>query len=511
MKTTRRKFLKAVGAGAAWIALTTTLGCEPPMRSRATGSPERPKRAQTGRPPPTQQEQTRSFRSRPDLSPPSIDVVTQAHDTAPGYIFVAAKNGPEEYSPAQDGPLILDNSGEPVWFRPLQNEDEDTMDFKVQDYRGEPVLTWWEGVHTGYGRGEYVIADSSYREISRVRAGNGYEGDHHEFLISPQQTALLDIYGKVYNVDLSPVGGPRNGAVLDGIVQEVDIETGEVLFEWHSVEHVGLDEAYAEPPMNSKWPFDYFHINSIDIDHDSNLLVSARRTSAIYKIDRITGEVIWRLGGKKSDFEMRPGTRTAYQHDARRQLDGTITIFDNGDSNVDDQSYGLVLKLDMEKMRAVRVRKYAHPDKVLSETQGNVQVLPDGNVFIGWGSEPVLSEFASDGELLFSANFPPEAESYRAFRFPWSGQPDDDPAVAAESGPDGEVTLYASWNGATEVATWQVLAGPNPEELEAVASVPRKGFETAITVDVSEAYVGVRAKNGSGRVLGSSKVVEPRD
>jgi hypothetical protein len=208
---------------------------------------------------------------------------------------------------------------------------------------------------------------------------------------------------------------------------------------------------------------------------------------------------------------MRPGTRTAYQHDARRQLDGTVTIFDNGNSNVDDQSYGLVLKLDMEKMRAVRVRKYAHPDKVLSETQGNVQVLPDGNVFIGWGSEPVLSEFASDGELLFSANFPPEAESYRAFRFPWSGQPDDDPAVAAESGPDGEVTLYASWNGATEVATWQVLAGPNPEELEAVASVPRKGFETAITVDVSEAYVGVRAKNGSGRVLGSSKVVEPRD
>ncbi|MDP8949461.1 MAG: arylsulfotransferase family protein, partial [Actinomycetota bacterium] len=165
----------------------------------------------------------------------------------------------------------------------------------------------------------------------------------------------------------------------------------------------------------------------------------------------------------------------------------------------------------MEKMRATRVREYAHPDKVLSETQGNVQLLPNGNVFIGWGSEPVLSEFASDGELLLSANFPPEAESYRAFRFPWSGQPDDRPALAAESEPEGKVTLYASWNGATEVATWEVLAGPNLDELEVVASVPRKGFESAITLETTEAYVGVRAKNSSGRVLGTSKAVAPSD
>ena len=144
-------------------------------------------------------------------------------------------------------------------------------------------------------------------------------------------------------------------------------------------------------------------------------------------------------GGKKSDFEMGPGALRAYQHDARRQRDGAITIFDNGVLKVDDQSYGLVLELDMKKLAATRVRKYAHPDEVLSVTQGSVQVLPNGNVFIGWGSEwgsePLFSEFSKDGELLFNANFPTETESYRAFRFPWSGQPDDDPAVAAESGP----------------------------------------------------------------------------
>jgi hypothetical protein len=516
LKTTRRKFLKAVGAGAAWLALSTTTlpGCEPARRTRKSGSPERPKRAQTGRPPPSHPEQTRSFRSRPDLSPPTIDVLIQPHNSnsAPGYIFVAPKNGPGEASPAQDGSLIVDNSGEPVWFRPLRREEEDVMDFKVQYYRGEPVLTWWEGVHTGYGQGEYVIADGSYREIRRVRAGNGYRGDHHEFLISPENTALLDIYGKVESVDLSSVGGPKEGRVLEGVVQEVDIQSGEVLFEWHSLEHVGLEEAYAEPPKDPRWSFDYFHINSIDVDHDSNLLVSARRTSAVYKIERKSGEVIWRLGGKKSDFEMGPGTSFAWQHDARRQSDGTITIFDNGGVKKDKQSYGLVLELDEEEMSATLVRKYPHPERRLAGTQGSVQVLPNGNVFIGWGSNPLFSEFSRGGELLFNASFPPEVESYRAFRFPWSSaHPSEEPAVVAETGPDDEVTVYTSWNGATEVASWQVLAGPDRRLMRSVGGggAPREGFETAITVHTAEPYVSVQAKDRSGRVLATSKAVKP--
>jgi Arylsulfotransferase (ASST) len=366
------------------------------------------------------------------------------------------------------------------------------------------VLTWWEGEHTGYGQGEYVLVDGSYREVARVRAGNGYEGDHHEFLISPQDTALFTIYGKVHGMDLSSAGGPEDGKVLDGIVQEVDIESGEVLFEWHSLEHVSLEESYDKP-------YDYFHINSIDVDHDDNLLLSARKTSTVYKIDRNTGKVIWRLGGKKSDFEMGPSARFAYQHDARRQADGTITIFDNGNINEVEQSRGIFLELDEKAMTAKLVREYTYPDKVRAATQGSMQVLPNGNVFVGWGSNPHFSEFGKDGDLLFNATFPAEGESYRAFRFPWSGQPDDDPALAAERKPYGEVTLYASWNGATEVATWEVLAGSNPEALEAVGVRPRKGFETEITVETTEAYVGVRAKNGSGMLLGTAEAVKPRD
>jgi hypothetical protein len=437
----------------------------------------------------------------------------RGRNTAPGYIFVAPKNGPEEASPAQDGAMILDDSGQPVWFRPLHREERDVMDFKVQRYRGEPVLTFWQGTHTGYGQGEYVILDSSYREVARVRAGNGYRGDHHEFLISPQDTALLDIYGTVRSVDLSSVGGPKNGKVLEGIVQEVDIETGEVLFEWHSLEHVGLDEAYAKPPENPKWPYDYFHINSIDVDHDNNLLISARRTSTVYKIDRESGEVIWRLGGKKSDFEMGAGTRTALQHDARRQSDGTITIFDNGDAKFDDQSYGIVLELDEDEMSATLLRKYPHPEGQIAGTQGSMQVLPNENVFIGWGSNPLFSEFSKSGDLLFNATFPPEVESYRAFRFPWSGKPSEEvPAVAAEPGPDDEVTLYASWNGATEVASWRVLAGSGPDQLRPVGSAtPREGFETAISVETSEPYVGVQARDRLGRALATSRSIKLRN
>jgi arylsulfotransferase ASST len=151
-----------------------------------------------------------------------------------------------------------------------------------------------------------------------------------------------------------------------------------------------------------------------------------------------------------------PGYTTTYQHDARRLADGTITIFDDGSLKFDEQSYGLVLELDEDEMTATLVREYAHPDKLLARTQANVQVLPNGNVFIGRGSEPLFSESSRDGNLLFSATFPPSFKrkdgSYRDFCFPWSGQPSDRPAAVAQCASKDEVRVYASWNGATEVA-----------------------------------------------------------
>jgi hypothetical protein len=508
-KYTRRTFIKAAGAGAAWIALSNALGCEPAGRTpkstrTATTSAVKQGRARVAIRRSAQPQGVWVFRSRPDLSPPVLKVITRAHDTAPGYIFVAPKGGS-----GQQGPLIVDNSGQPVWFHPVHSADDVAMGFKAQHFQGEPVLTWTQGeVVQGYGLSEGVILDGSYQEVSRLRADYGYIGDHHEFLITPHDTALITIYNLV-SMHLSSVGSPKDGVVVDGIVQAVDIGTGDVLFEWHSLDHAGLEESYRKASKYQKEAFDYFHINSIEVDHDSNLLVSARNTSTVYKIDSGTGQVIWRLGGKKSDFEMGPGTRFAYQHDARRQSDGTVTIFDNGRPNKDEQSRGLVLDLDEDELSATLVREYAHPHGQIADTQGNMQTLPKGNVFVGWGSEPLVSEFSSNGELLFSARFPPEVESYRAFRCPWKGQPSDDPAMVAERGPGEEVTLYASWNGATEVATWEVLAGLGPERLRSVGSVPRDGFETAIMVHTTERYVGVQAKDSSGRVIGTSKATRP--
>jgi len=508
-KLTRQKFLKTLGAGAAWLALTNALGCEPARRTQETAPPtttsavhSEPVRVVGSRYP--QPQGVWTFRSRPDLRPPVVKVTRHAHDTATGYIFVAPKEGT-----GQHGPMVLDNSGEVVWFLPVQSEDDYAMDFKVQYYQGEPVLTWEVGkVVAGYSLGEHVIFDGSYQEITRLSAANGYRADHHDFLIISDDTAMFTIYSPV-SMDLFSVGGPKNGAVADGIVQAVDIGIGEMLFEWHSLDHVALDESYYQPSKDQRKAFDYFHINSIDIDHDSNLIVSARNTSTVYKIDTMNGEVMWRLGGKKSDFKMGPGTPFANQHDARRLSDGTITIFDNGGWNGGEHSRGLVLELDEDEMTVSLVREYPHPYGQKSDTQGNMQTLPKGNVFIGWGSEPLFSEISSNGELLFDARFPPKVESYRAFRFPWKGQPSDDPAMVAERGSDDKVTLYASWNGATEVATWEVLAGPGPERLKPVGSVPRHGFETAITVGTAERYVGVRAKDSSGRVLGTSRSTEP--
>jgi hypothetical protein len=497
VRRTRRDFFKVAAGGGAWLALLALTGCEPnrPVRAVAAPTPGGP---------------TRVFRSRPDLAPPPVEVTTPAGGTAKGYLFAASKNGPEEAHPSQDGCMILDNEGQPVWLRPVRVEERDAMDFKAQTYKGRPVLTWWEGTHAGFGDGEYAIFDDSYKEVTRFRAGNGLPGDHHEFLISSRDTALVTVYAET-PMDLSPYGGPADGLIMDGVAQEIDIETGEVLFEWRSLDHVGPEESAYQPDSGLKEAYDYFHINSIEEEGEDHFLISARRTSAVYKIDRRTGEVVWRLGGKRSDFEMGEGARFAFQHDARRHPDGTITLFDNRGAAMEDESRGIRLELDEEAMKATLLQEYLHPEQPFATYQGNVQVLPNGNVFVGWGSAPYLTEHDRDGDILFDAGFPAEVESYRAFRFPWRGRPQGDPDLAVESGSDGKVTLYASWNGATEVASWEVLAGPAADDLKRAGSAPRKGFETAIAFRTEEPFVAVGAKDRSGRMLGTSKTLRRRD
>lgn len=427
----------------------------------------------------------------------------QSTSAAPSDIFLSPNN-----KLGHAGPLILDGHGQPVWFHPLPGKTQ-AFDFEAQRYQGRPVLTWWQGIVTtrGYGDGEDVIYDSSYRQIATVKAAEGYRADLHDFVITPQGTALITAYNPVH-ANLSSIGGPRDGTVLDGVVQELDISTGLVLFEWHSLGNVALDESYAKPAKDGL--FDYFHINSVAIDSDGNLIVSARNTWTIYKINRQTGRIMWRLGGKKSDFKMGPRTQFAYQHDARRQPDGTITLFDNGaDPQVHPQSRAIALKLDMKTMQATLVREWTHPAKLLAGSQGNMQTLPNGDRFVGCGAQPNLTEFSPDGRILVDAALAAPATSYRAYRFAWSATPPGVPAIATATGPGGKLTVYASWNSATDVARWRVLAGSSTRALKPVADVPRSGFETAAVVFTHTTYVAAQAQDASGRVLGTSEPVKP--
>jgi hypothetical protein len=439
-----------------------------------------------------------SFPSRPDLEPPGVQVTAPALGTAAGLVFTATSAGP-----GSRGPLILDDRGEVVWFRPLAQRT--AMDFRVQRFRGEPVLTWWEGTITGgYGAGEYVVADTSYRELRRVRAGNGYRGDLHEFLLTDRGTALLTIYAPAA-ADLTAAGGPAQGTLLESIVQEVDVVSGRVLFEWHARDHIDPTETFAAP---GDGPFDHFHVNSIDVDTDGNLLVSARNTWTVYKLDRRSGEVIWRLGGKRSDFALGDGAGFSWQHDARRQPDGTITLFDDGAAPQEEPaSRGIRVALDTAAMRATLVRDFVHPSGILAVAMGSMELLPDGGAFVGWGTDPSFSEFAPDGTLRFGARFVGGGESYRSYRLPWSGAPDTRPSLAL-TGAGRRMVAHASWNGATAVTRWRLLAGPTRGSVVPAGAVARAGFETELPVPPGAGYVAVSALDRAGRVLGTSAAVK---
>jgi hypothetical protein len=459
--------------------------------------------------PPSPPKEYQSFHSEPQLRPPDITVSTTA-STATGDLFLAPYSGVGQY-----GPMILNEHGELVWFKSLSPYGTRAANLRVQTYEGKPVLTWWQDplVANGSSTAGEVIANSSYQEIADVRAGNGYQPDLHEFQITPQDTGLITVYDAI-DCNLESVGGPRDGAVADTLLQEIDLKTGMVMYEWHSLDHVPLQNAYDSAVHASRTePFDYFHINSIDVEQDGDLLIDSRNTWAAYDVDPQTGQVRWELGGKRSSFKEGPGAATAWQHDAVQQPGGAITFFDNGATpKVHPQSRAIEVSLDMASMTATLTRSYEHKNPLVAGSQGNVQALPGGDWMVGWGQAGYLSEVNAAGQVLFNAHVPPGWESYRTFVGPWSGQPTQPPALAVvgSSAAHGRATAYVSWNGASEVASWRLLAGALPTSLTPLSNEPKRGFETAIALPASATagYVEVQALNSSGAVIGSSASVK---
>jgi hypothetical protein len=445
-----------------------------------------------------------SFHSAPKLVPPSLTVTARSAQTAPGLLFATPYGGP-----GPSGPMIFDEAGNLVWFDPLASGTE-AANLQVQQLDGQPVLTWWQGYipPQGFGEGEEMIASDSYALIGRVHAGNGLRADLHDFHIAPADTAVLTVFNPIA-CNLSGLHGPADGAVTDSSFQELDLRTGLVRREWHSLDHVPLGDSYNPAAGTSReWPFDYFHLNSLQQTPGGRMLLSARNTWAIYELDA-SGRVVVRIGGRRSDVALARGAGTAYQHDATLLPNGTISVFDNGAvPKVHAQSRGLVVSLAANGRSEAVVGEYEHPQPLLSGSQGNIQLLENGDEFLGWGSEPYFSEFNAQGQLLFDAHMHGSYESYRGYRFAWTGAPAGAPAVAAApTSTSAPVTVYASWNGDTRTAAWRVLAGPSPAALAPVASAPRSGFETAIATPGPAPYVAVQALDGAGAVLGTSPAI----
>ena len=465
------------------------------------------------KPPPPTAPPPAALRSDPELRPPALSVDVTPRRPGNRLVFMSPRmeEAKRDGRTHQQGALAVDEQGRTRWFHAAP-DGEPITDVRVQRYRGKPVLTWWEGAASmlGIGRGRCVIVDESYREIASVQAGNGKTSDLHEFRLTPRGTALLTIYSRSRQ-DLTELGGKPNSQVTQGIVQEVDVESGRVLFEWESLDEIKPEESVRPLPKPPQDSFDYFHINSVAEDNDGNLLVSARHTSAVYKINRKTGKLMWRLGGKNSDFRLGKGVRFALQHDAQRDENGNLRLFDNGpepkEGEAPEPSSAKVIRLDMRRMRATLVRRLRQPDGMYAMSQGNVDSAGGGELVVGWGSTGAVSWFGAGGNVLLDAHLPAQYDSYRAHVGRWTGRPDEPPVMELRRERE-QVTVWASWNGATRVQAWQVMAGPSAEKLQPVGRpAPWKGIETAIVRATAQPYIAVQALDGAGRPLQRSEPV----
>ncbi len=464
-----------------------------------------------------------SFVTEPSLHPPKL------HQNGPiltgklagGYIFTANFYN-LNYPPlvGQSGPLILDDKLQPVWFQPV-SEKVVASNLSLQTYEGKPALAWWQGVVTNTGStesGEDVVVNQHYQPVARLKGADGWVLTLHALTISGEDAWVTA--NKNIAKNLSNYGGAYNGALIDSAVQEYNIKTGKLLRSWDALDHIPLGDSYASVPTNG-FPWDAYHVNAIDLSRKGTFLVSMRDTWAAYLVNIDTGKIEWTLGGKKSSFKFGPGAEFQWQHDVAFGVgghsDSTVTMFDDhccqltgGGTSVPatGASRGLVLNLDHQLSTATLVAQFTGGNQFETEYMGDTQPLTNGNMFVGWGSEPYFTEYSRSGQRLLEANFPGHDLSYRETLEPWVGLPLTAPAGAAR-GQGGETTVYASWNGATQLVSWRVLAGPAGGRLTTVRTTAKTGFETTIPVSGGYESFKLQALDGDGRVIGTSRTFSP--
>ena len=469
-----------------------------------------------------------SFLSAPRLHPPKLrtDVKTQTSKLADGYFLV--DNFPNLTTPGEltgeGGPLILDAKLQPVWAFPVGTNVVST-DLRQQTYNGKPVLTWWKGVVTNTGAstsGEVDIVDQHYRNVAAIKATAPWIISVHDAVISGGDI-WVTVYRNVPGQDLSAFGGSASGVVYDSGVQEYDIKTGKLLYTWDALNpgatpNIPLSESEQPAPPAAAaagTPWDAYHINSIQLLPGNQMLVSMRNTWAAYLINTKTNQTIWTLGGKASSFSVAANAGFAWQHEVQMLPHNQVSLFNDNCCAItgpgvfaapNGASGGLILRLNTAGHTASLVSSFTHKNPPLDPAfLGSMNVLPNGNALVGWGSQPYFSEYSKTGQLLLDAVWPGKDLSYRAlFSGNWVGTPYFPPSGAARKA-KGKVTVYASWDGSTQVTSWKVLAGSNPNHLPVVATKAKRGFETAIALAKSAKVYKVQAFDAKGHLLRTSK------
>lgn len=485
------------------------------------------------------------YRSRPDLAPPKLNItIFPDDDISPGYLFLAPFSGYADidtfHGPRQAAPYIFNSEGELVWSG-FSYFSIWATNFQAGKLNGNDILFSFEGSHNpryGHGHGHITFLNQNYETIKELRAGNHKIIDKHEFHIINETTGLVQIYQPVPK-DLTPYGASAQQQwVVDAIFQELDINTGEVIFEWSSLEHVSPDESVlpinqgqAGSGYNSSDAWDYFHINSVDKDQNGDYLISARHAASLYKIDGNTEEVLWKLGGlpgiTSSDFGNVKDLTFSFQHHARylsTSDDGTkqlISLFDNsvhGSENknggvvkYNEHSSGKIIEVDTKDWYAKLIFNGVSPDNLLSKSQGSTQVLSNGNVLVNWGSEGAITEFKDERPIfnafVDSGELGLHAENYRAFKSNWTGKPNEKIAVLGEYTNDGSTNIYVSWNGDTETKKWKFYSVEHNGSRRFIGESPRKGFESLKTFDAKFARVLVEAYDSEEVLLSTSDPV----
>jgi hypothetical protein len=471
------------------------------------------------------------FETQPRLQPPQLHISTDKAGLGRGLIFTAPFKNADVASPevGQPGALLMDTRGNPVWFQPAPG-DTDDEDFQPQTLQGKPVLTFWQGVialdnaanKAGLPEGtpepgaHYEILNQHYRLIRTIRAQDGWTADLHEFTITPQGDALYLVVRTV-KANLSAEGGAANGEYEDNGIQELDLKTGKVLFTWDIAQHVALSQSAVPAPNSGIW--DPYHLNSVSLAAADSLLISARNTWSLYDISpTAAGSTIdWTLdakpGATDSSYALGAGAAFAWQHDARMLPNGDITLFDDHCCALDQKvskplpsASGEVLSLDASTKAASVLHRYYHSPALLVPTQGSLQTLSGGNFFLDWGQQPVFSAYTAAGKLLYDAELPAADSTYRAYLKPWVGLPLTRPSIKVAA-KGATTTVYVSWNGATQVTDWELLAGSGAR-LKELGRVSKVGFETAIHIrDAGTLNFQITAIGTGGKPLGSSAVV----